>query len=52
VRQYDLGEYEENTREKQRDINIQDKSQAPLKLSYRDANTKLPPPAKKQNEKN
>jgi hypothetical protein len=30
VKQSDLGEYEENAREKQRNINIQDKSQAPL----------------------
>jgi hypothetical protein len=29
VKQIDLGEYEENTREKQRDTNIQNKSQAP-----------------------
>jgi hypothetical protein len=29
VKQSDLGEYEENTREKQRDANIQGKSQAP-----------------------
>jgi hypothetical protein len=29
VKQGDLGEYEENVREKQRDINIQRKSQAP-----------------------
>jgi hypothetical protein len=29
VKQNDLGEYEENAREKQRDTNIQDKSQAP-----------------------
>jgi hypothetical protein len=36
VKQNDLGEYEENAREKQRDINIQDKSQAPLKPSHRD----------------
>jgi hypothetical protein len=29
VKQDDLGEYEENAREKKRDINIQGKSQAP-----------------------
>jgi hypothetical protein len=29
VKQSDLDEYEENVREKQRDTNIQDKSQAP-----------------------
>jgi hypothetical protein len=29
VKQDDLGEYEENAREKQRDTNIQSKSQAP-----------------------
>jgi hypothetical protein len=38
VKQSDLGEYEENAREKQTNTNIQGKSQAPL--------------AKKQNEKN
>jgi hypothetical protein len=31
VKQNDLGEYEENAREKQKDINIQDKSQSPPK---------------------
>jgi hypothetical protein len=36
VKQDDLGEYEENAREKQRDTNIQGKSQAPLKPSHRD----------------
>jgi hypothetical protein len=29
MKQSDLGEYEENAREKQRDTNIQGKSQAP-----------------------
>jgi hypothetical protein len=29
VKQNDLGEYEENVREKQKDTNIQDKIQAP-----------------------
>jgi hypothetical protein len=44
VKQSVLGEYEENAREKQRDTNIQGKSQAPpLKPSHRDGNTKLPP---------
>jgi hypothetical protein len=33
VKQSDLGEYEENAREKQRDTNIQDEAQLPLKPS-------------------
>jgi hypothetical protein len=32
VKQGDLGEYEENAREKQRDTNIQSKSQAPTQM--------------------
>jgi hypothetical protein len=39
VKQNDLGEYEK-TKEKQKDTNIQSKSQAPLKPSHRDG--KLP----------
>jgi hypothetical protein len=43
VKQNDLCEYEENTREKQRDTDIQDKSQAPpLKPSHRDGKHQVP----------
>jgi hypothetical protein len=51
VKEDGLGEYEENAREKQRDINIQSKSQAPLKPSHRDGKHQAPL-AKKQNKKN
>jgi hypothetical protein len=43
VKQDDFGEYEENAREKQRDTNIQGKSQAPLKPSHRDDKHQAPP---------
>jgi hypothetical protein len=36
VKQSDLGEYEKNAREQQRDTNIQGKSKAPPKPSHRD----------------
>jgi hypothetical protein len=44
VKQGDLGEYEENVREKKRDTNIQRKSHAPLKSSHRDGKHQAPPP--------
>jgi hypothetical protein len=43
VKQGDLGEYEENAREKQSDTNIQSKSQAPLKPSNMDGKHQAPP---------
>jgi hypothetical protein len=49
VKQSDLGEYEENVREKQRDTNIQGKSQTPPQT--KDGKHQAPP-TKKQNEKN
>jgi hypothetical protein len=55
VKQNDLGEYEENAREKQKDTHIQFKSQAPSPRRSNQAigmgNTK-PPPATKQNKNN
>jgi hypothetical protein len=42
VKQSDLAEYEENVKEKQRDTNIQGKSQAPLKPSHRDGKHQAP----------
>jgi hypothetical protein len=51
VNQCDLGEYEENAREKQRDTNIKENHKLSLKQSHKDGKHQAPP-AKKQNEKN
>jgi hypothetical protein len=51
VKQSDLGEYEENATEKQRDTKYKANHKLPLKLSHRDDKHQAPP-AKKQNEKN
>jgi hypothetical protein len=51
VKQSDLGEYEENAREKQNIQYTRQKHQLPLKPSHMDANTKFPP-ANQQIEKN
>jgi hypothetical protein len=50
VKQDDLGEYDENAREKQRYTNIQANHKLPLKPSHRDGKYQAPP-VKKQNEK-
>jgi hypothetical protein len=39
---YRLGEYEENATEKQKDTNIQDRTQAPLKPSHEDGKHQFP----------
>jgi hypothetical protein len=43
VKQSDLGEYEENAREKQNIQYTRQKHQLPLKPSHMDANTNFPP---------
>jgi hypothetical protein len=51
VKQYDLGEYEENAREKQNILYTRQKHQLPLKPSHMDGKHQFPP-ANQQNEKN
>jgi hypothetical protein len=51
VKQNDLGEYEENVREKQKIQVYKANHKFPLKPSHRDDKLQAPP-AKKQNEKN
>jgi hypothetical protein len=51
VKQNDLGEYEENAREKQKIQVYKANHKLPLKPSHRDGKHQAPP-AKKQNEKN
>jgi hypothetical protein len=42
VNQINLGEYEENATEKQKDTNIQDRTQAPPQSSHRDGKHQVP----------
>jgi hypothetical protein len=51
VKQYDLGEYEENAREKENIQYIRQKHQLPLKPSHMDGKHKFPPTSQ-QIEKN
>jgi hypothetical protein len=52
VKQGDLGEYEENAREKAKHINVQDKAPTPPQTKPYGWQTPIPPPVDQQIKKN